>query len=84
MADLGTASQNASCSHDCSLPEALDIGRAMGMALPGDDDICLVGIVAADVSSFGESLSPGVAGALPGACDAVCRFLSEKTCAEAT
>ena len=77
VAGIGMASHNASCSHDCSLPEALSIGRAMGLALPGDDAISLVGIVARDVTSFSESLSPGVAQALPRACDAISAFLTE-------
>jgi hydrogenase maturation protease len=84
LAGIGTASHNASCSHDCSLPEALSIGRAMGMALPDDDHICLVGIVAKDVSTFGEALSPSVAASLLKACDAVCTFLlTKQSCAEA-
>ena len=84
LAGIGTASHNAACSHDCSLPEALSIGRAMGMSLPSDDDICLVGIVAKDVSTFGEALSPDVAAAVLKACDAVCAFLlPNQTCAEA-
>jgi len=84
VADIGTASHNAACSHDCSLPEALTIGRAMGMPLPGDDAIRLVGIVAKDVTTFGESLTPDVAAAVQKACAAACAFLSpDPTRAEA-
>jgi hydrogenase maturation protease len=75
LAELGRATCNISCSHDCSLPEALALGRAIGLALPADADIQLVGVVAHDVTSFGEILTPAVAAALPGACDAVCGLL---------
>ena len=84
VANIDTASHNASCSHDCSLPEALAIGRAMGFSLPTDENICLVGIVAKDVSTFSESLTPDVAAAIDNACDIVCAYLScNSTCAEA-
>lgn len=76
VADVCTASNNAACSHDCSLPEALAMGRAMGLSLPADDAIRLVGIVARDVTTFSESLAPEVAAALQTACEAVCAFLS--------
>jgi len=78
VADIGTASHNAACSHDCSLPEALAIGRAMGMPLPDDNSICLVGIVARDVSTFSETPTPDVAAAVQKACDTVCTFLTNK------
>lgn len=74
VADIGTASHNAACSHDCSLPEALAIGRAMGLELPTDEAIRLIGVVAKDVSTFSESLTPNVAIAVQKACDVVCAF----------
>ena len=86
IADIGTASHNASCSHDCSLSEALTMGRAMGLELPADEAIRLIGIVAQDVSTFSETLSPNVAAALQRACDAVYDFFpleDDSTCAEA-
>ena len=76
VADISVASNNISCSHDCSLPEALTIGRAMGMSLPADDDICLVGIVAKDVTTLSERLTPDVAAAVNKACDTICRLLA--------
>ena len=83
-AHIDTATHNAACSHDCSLPEALSIGRAMGLTLPADENIRLVGIVAQDVSTFSESLTPDVAAAIPQACEMVCAFLNPiSTCAEA-
>jgi len=75
LAGLDQATRNVSCSHDCSLPEALAVGRAMGLDLPADQSIQLVGIVARDVTSFSEILTPEVAAALDGACDAVCHLL---------
>jgi hydrogenase maturation protease len=85
VADIGTASHNAACSHDCSLPEALAMGRAMGMSLPDDNSIHLVGIVAKDVSTFSEMPTPDVAAAIPKACDAVSIILAKNnsTAAEA-
>ena len=84
VAGINTASNNAACSHDCSLPEALAIGRAMGLDLPADEHIHFVGIVAKDVTTFSETLSPGVAAAVTNACDIVCTHLSRNTiCAEA-
>ena len=77
VADIGTASHNAACSHDCSLPEALTIGRAMGMSLPDDKSIHLVGIVAKDVSTFSEMPTPDVAAAIQKACDEVSTFFSK-------
>lgn len=76
VADIDTASHNAACSHDCSLPEALAMGRAMGLPLPADEAIRLIGIVARDVSTFSETLTPNVAAAVHTACDAVRAFIS--------
>jgi hydrogenase maturation protease len=70
-AGVGATSQNLACSHDSSLTEALALGRAMGMRLPDDGAIRLVAIVASDVSTFSETLTPAVEAAIPGACSAV-------------
>ena len=86
VADIRTASRNMTCSHDCSLPDALRIGRSMGMLLPDDDAIQLVGIVAQDVSTFSEELTPCVAAALQTACDTIYALVSpdnNSPCAEA-
>jgi hydrogenase maturation protease len=86
VADIHTDSRNMTCSHDCSLPDALRIGRAMGMSLPDDVAIQLVGIVAQDVSTFSEDLTPCVAAAVQTACDTICALLSldnNSPCAEA-
>jgi hydrogenase maturation protease len=86
VAGVGSAGRNASCSHDCSLPEALLIGRAMGMDLPEDGEIYTIGIVAGDVETFSETLTPQVAEAVEAACDLICAcFDSDEniTCTEA-
>lgn len=75
---LQTATNNASCSHDCSLAETLHIGRSLGMALPADDNIHLVAIVAADVTTLSESLTPQIAKKLDYVCNVVCSLLDEK------
>jgi hydrogenase maturation protease len=71
VAGIQDGSHNLACSHDCSLTEALALGRAMGLPLPEDQAIHLVAIVAADVTSFSEALTPAVEAALPEACVAV-------------
>lgn len=57
-------SRNSSCAHNATLGEALEIGRAVGLPLPGTIEI--VGIEPEDVSTFGETLTGDVAGAVPG------------------
>lgn len=71
-------SHNTACSHDCGLPEALEIGRAMGMRLPADPDIRLVAVVAKDVTTFSETLTPEVETAVQRACTAVRSILTRK------
>jgi len=71
VAGISEDSCNAACGHDCTLPQALAIGRAMGLLLPDDENIHLVAIVVEDVTTFTESLSPKVATALPLACRTV-------------
>ncbi len=71
VADVTTACNNITCSHDCSLPQALELGRAMGMVLPDDAAINLVGIVARDVTTIGETLTPDVDAAVSKACDRI-------------
>jgi hydrogenase maturation protease len=76
VADIAVASNNISCSHDCSLPEALAIGRGMGMVLPADEAIHLVGIVAKDVTTLSEQLTRLVEAALDTATEQVCMLLA--------
>jgi hydrogenase maturation protease len=76
VAGVDGATHNAACSHDCDLPQALALGRAMGLALPDDAAILLVAVVAGDVHTFGETLSPAVEAAVPGACAAARAWLA--------
>jgi len=46
-------------SHDTSLQNAMELGRAMGAHLP--DDVMIVGIATRQVFDFSEDLSPPVA-----------------------
>lgn len=71
VGDIGIAANNACCSHDCDLPQTLSIGQALGMKLPTPDNIVLVAVVAADVISFDEKLTPAVEAALPEACQII-------------
>ncbi len=77
--ELTNATRNLACSHDCSLPEALALGRAIGLRLPEDNAIRIVAIVASDVTTFSEQLTPQVEASLPAACAAVRAFLSART-----
>jgi hydrogenase maturation protease len=62
--------QRSASAHDVNLPTALALGRQAGAHLPDSEDILLIGIEAADVQTFDESLSPEVEAALPHAVDA--------------
>jgi hydrogenase maturation protease len=62
--------QRSASAHDMNLPTALALGRQAGAYLPDSKDILLIGIEAADVQTFDESLSPEVEAALPHAVDA--------------
>jgi hydrogenase maturation protease len=63
--------QRSSSAHDVNLPTALEFGRQAGADLPCSDNIHLIGIEAADVQTFDESLSPNVEAALPKAVDSI-------------
>jgi len=66
--------QRSASAHDVNLPTALEFGRQAGAHLPASENILLVGIEAADVQTFEESLSPEVEAALS---NAVEQILSE-------
>lgn len=61
------ASRHAGSTHDLSFQEAIAWGRRLGMALPADEAISIIAIEAEDVLSFGETLTPAVAAAVPAA-----------------
>lgn len=60
-------SRHAGSTHDLSFQEAIAWGRRLGLMLPAEDAISIIAIEAEDVLSFGETLTPGVAAAVPGA-----------------
>ena len=62
LGDL-VAARNLGCVHDTNLPVALEWGRAIGISLPVE--IRLFGVEAADVTTYGETLTPQVAAAVP-------------------
>lgn len=62
--------QRSTSAHDVNLPTALALGHQAGAHLPASENILLIGIEAADVQTFDESLSPEVEAALSHAVDA--------------
>jgi hydrogenase maturation protease len=60
-------------AHETNLMTALDVGRSLGAHLP--DRVTVVGIESPGVYDFGESLSPEIEGAIPGAVQAVLEIL---------
>jgi hydrogenase maturation protease len=73
--DLGP-SLHSSCTHDLSLPSALDLGRRLGMRLPAEKDITTLVIEVEDVLTFGETCTPSVTKAIPRAVKAILAELS--------
>jgi len=61
----GRPTRRSASAHDADLPTALTVGRQAGARLPGDEDILLIGIEADQVETFGETLTPPVAAAVP-------------------
>lgn len=59
------ATLNTSSAHDVNLATALRLGREMGAVLPADEHIHIIGIQAHEVLTFGETLTPAVAAAIP-------------------
>ena len=69
LGDLKTPLHSGS-SHDLSLPEALALGRRLGMRLPSDDDLTILAIEVEDVLTLGEVCTPSVLRAFPRAVEA--------------
>ncbi len=63
-------------AHDTTLQNALEMGRAMGAALPGE--VMVVAVEAENVYDFGEELSPAVSAAVPQAVQVVIELLGLK------
>jgi hydrogenase maturation protease len=75
----GIPTQKSSSSHDVNLPTALALGRQVGLALPADDDILLVGIEAEDILTFGDDCTPAVQAAIPQAVEDVLAVLDARS-----
>ena len=70
--------QHSASSHDVNLPTALALGRRTGARLPADDQIRIIAIEAADVQTFGESMTEEVATAVPYAVQRVLAVLTQE------
>jgi hydrogenase maturation protease len=70
--------QRSASVHDVNLSTALELGRHAGAKLPASEDIMLVGVEAADVQTFDESLSPEVEMVLPEVVGTVLSALNRK------
>lgn len=79
--DLPT--QHSASAHDVNLPTALAFGRKMGLVLPPDDRLVLVGVEAADILTFGETCTPEVEAAIPRAVETVREVLAGWGCVPA-
>ncbi len=69
--------QRSASAHDVNLTTALAFGREAGASLPGDEEIHLVAIEAADVINFSEQCTPEVEAAIPRAVEAVVDILDD-------
>ena len=72
----GIPTQRSASAHDVNLSTALEFGRQAGAHLPGNDQIRLVGIEAADILTFGERCTPAVQAAIPRAVEVVLETLN--------
>lgn len=70
--------QRSASQHDVNLPTALELGRRLGVQLPGNGDILLVGIEAEDILTFNEQCTPAVTAAIPRAVDVVLESLLQR------
>lgn len=73
--EVFTTTRHAANPHDVSLATALELGRMLGLALPGQ--VVIFGIEAEDVTTFGEECTPGVEAAIPACIDMVLAELAE-------
>jgi len=65
LSDLESISptQHSASAHDTSLVTALEAGRRLGLVLP--DDVIVFAVEVENVSDFGDTPTPAVAGAIP-------------------
>jgi hydrogenase maturation protease len=75
--DIASAlpTQHSASAHDMNLPTAVEMGRRLGLALPGRVEI--FAIEAKDVVTFGETCTPNVAAAIPVVTELVLRTLTQ-------
>jgi len=55
--------QHSTCAHDTSLVTALDLGKKLGLAMPGE--ISIYAIEVSNIMDFNDELTPEVAAAVP-------------------
>lgn len=75
----GRPTRHSASMHDVDLPTALAVGRGSGARLPEDGAIDLVGIEGEDVETFGETMTPAVAAAVPRAVETILALLNSDT-----
>jgi hydrogenase maturation protease len=75
----GIPTQRSASAHDVNLTTALELGRRADAHLPENKHICLVGIEADDILTFGEQCTPAVAAAIPRAVDTALEVLATFT-----
>ena len=73
----GVPTQRSASAHDVNLATALEFGRLLGVSLPANERIILVGIEAEDILNFGERCTPAVEAAIPRAVEMVLDILDE-------
>lgn len=71
------ASLHSGSTHDLSLLGALDLGRRLGMRLPGEEGVTIVAIEIEEALTFGETCTPAVTRAIPQAVEAILNELKE-------
>lgn len=71
--DSLNATRNASSPHDVDFATALELGRRLGMSLPGR--IALFGVEIADGTTFSEECTSEVGQAIPRCAEMVVRYL---------
>ncbi len=63
-------SLHSGSTHDLSLPSALDLGRRLGMKLPGNRNLAILAVEVEDLLTIGETCTPAVAQAISHAAEA--------------
>ena len=74
--DMST--QHMASAHDANLSTALRFGHRVGASLPDPDDVLIIGVEAADVTTFGEECTPQVKAAIPRVVETVIHALDER------